>query len=138
MLVLTANYFPLKGRIAKRLSNYGKTGLGKKLTLLLRTRDTITAILEILSNQKMLFPLFHIKEFICLMTPILTPEDFYDTKIYRNGILLKGFLADLRKIKELPCVLISLIPPSSALSHWLLLNYLNYFVNSAIYLITKV
>ncbi|MCC8399298.1 MAG: transposase, partial [Rickettsia endosymbiont of Platyusa sonomae] len=68
----------------------------------------------------------------------LTPEDFYDTKIYRNGILLKGFLADLRKIKELPCVLISLTPPSSALSHWLLLNYSNYFVNSAIYLITKV
>jgi hypothetical protein len=70
MFVLTANYFPLKGRIAKQLGNYGKNGLGKKFTLLLRTRDTIPAILEILSNKKMLFPLFNIKEFICLMTPI--------------------------------------------------------------------
>ncbi|MCC8398174.1 MAG: hypothetical protein LN569_02565 [Rickettsia endosymbiont of Labidopullus appendiculatus] len=50
-------------------------------------------------------------------------------KFTANDILLKGFLADSRKIKGLPCVLISLTPPSSALSHWLLLNY---FVNSAI------
>jgi hypothetical protein len=53
-------------------------------------------------------------------------------KFTANYIVLKGFLADSRKIKGLPCVLISLTSPSSALSHWLLLNYSNYFVNSAI------